>query len=160
MAGLFGLFGGKKNNPEEDPIPKDAFYLDEESAKSMGDTSYMKAPKSIRRTYPGTASQPEFEVTKVVSSIKASVNDSRTDLTPKRVEVKSTSTSYTPATSFGASSFGTQASSFSQPTTASEPAATLVEKPFVAPEVKAKRKDDGKDDGMDMFRNMAKNIRS
>jgi hypothetical protein len=152
MAGLFGLFGGKK---EEDPQPKDAFFLDDESAKSMGDTAYMKEAKNIRRTYPaGAAGTGHFEVIKTVSSIKSSANDSRTDLMPKRAEPSVPA--YQPATSFSsASSFGGAASA---PTAAPTPEAAPA--PIVSPSVsnEAVQKRRQADDGMDMFRNMAKKV--
>jgi hypothetical protein len=167
MAGLFGLFGGKKK--EEDTQPKDAFFLDDESAKSMGDTEYMKASKNIRRTYPaGAAGTGHFEVIKTVSSMKASANDSRKDLTPKRIETPAPT--YTPAPTFSsASSFGTpQATSFGTPQATSfgaTPQATSfsapepqapIESPSVSDEAVQKRRQS--DDGMDMFRNMAKKV--
>lgn len=168
MAGLFGLFGGKK---EEDTQPKDAFFLDDESAKSMGDTEYMKAPKNIRRTYPaGAAGTGHFEVIKTVSAVKSSANDSRKDLTPKRAEAPAPA--YTPAptfssaSSFGgssASSFGgSTASSYSAPAPtptpapAPEAAPAPVASPSVSSEAVQKRRQS--DDSMDMFRNMAKKI--
>jgi hypothetical protein len=162
MAGLFGLFGKK----EEDPTPKDAFFLDDESAKSMGDTSYMKETKSIRRTYPGVAGQEEFEVVKTVSAMKSSVNDSRKDFMPKRAEP--IAQTYTPATSFSStSSFGGAATpSYSAPTSAPAPTPAPAPMPeVIAPvaspstsnEVVQKRRQS--DDSMDMFRNMAKSIK-
>jgi hypothetical protein len=160
MAGLFGLFGGKK----EDPQPKDAFFLDDESAKSMGDTEYMKAPKSIRRTYPaGAAGTGHFEVVKTVSAMKSSANDSRTDFVPKRVEAPAPT--YTPAATFAsASSFGgaaTPSYSAPAPTPAPEPTPAPTPAPVpsssVSNEVVQQRRQS--DDSMDMFRNMAKNIR-
>ncbi len=151
MAGLFGLFGGKK---EEDPQPKDAFFLDDESAKSMGDTAYMKESKNIRRTYPaGAAGTGHFEVVKTVSAIKSSANDSRTDLVPKRIETPTPT--YQPATSFSS------ASSFSRPETPTYSApAPEAPAPSVSPSVsnEAVQKRRQSDDGMDMFRNMAKKI--
>jgi hypothetical protein len=159
MAGLFGLFGGKK---EEDPQPKDAFFLDDESAKSMGDTAYMKESKNIRRTYPaGAAGTGHFEVIKTVSAIKSSANDSRTDFTPKRIEAPTPA--YTPATSFSsASSFGGATTpSYSAPapapTPAPAPAPTPTPSPSVSNEVVQQRRQS--DDSMDMFRNMAKSIK-
>ncbi len=157
MAGLFGLFGGKK---EEDTQPKDAFFLDDESAKSMGDTAYMKESKNIRRTYPaGAAGTGHFEVIKTVSAIKSSANDSRTDLTPKRVEAPAPT--YTPAPTFAsASSFGaatTPTYSAPAPTPAPEAAPAPVASPSVSNEAVQKRRQS--DDSMDMFRNMAKTIR-
>jgi hypothetical protein len=159
MAGLFGLFGGKK---EDDTQPKDAFFLDDESAKSMGDTEYMKAPKNIRRTYPaGAAGTGHFEVVKTVSAMKSSANDSRTDFVPKRVEAPAPT--YTPAATFASSSsFGGAATpSYSAPapapTPAPAPAPTPTPSPSVSNEVVQQRRQS--DNSMDMFRNMAKSIK-
>jgi hypothetical protein len=159
MAGLFGLFGGKK---EEDTQPKDAFFLDDESAKSMGDTEYMKAPKNIRRTYPaGAAGTGHFEVVKTVSAMKSSANDSRKDFAPKRVEAPAPT--YTPAATFAsASSFGGAATpSYSAPAPtpapAPAPAPTPTPSPSVSNEVVQQRRQS--DDSMDMFRSMAKSIK-
>jgi hypothetical protein len=150
MAGFFGLFSKKKE--EEDPQPKDAFFLDDESAKSMGDTEYMKAPKSIRRTFPAGAGEKHFERTVTVSALKSSTNDSRKDFTPKRVE-NQVPTSYTPSTSFSsASSFGSATPTYSAPV----PQAST-ESPSVSNEEAQKRRQS--DDSMDMFRNMAKKIK-
>jgi hypothetical protein len=155
---LFGLFGKK----DEDPQPKDAFFLEDEVAKSMGDTSYMKESKSIRRTYPKTVGGEYFEVVKTVSAMKSVVNDSRQGGAPKRVESTS---SYSAPTSFNsASSFG---SSYSAPTPTPTPtpapefSAPEPTTPSVSPSVsneasQARRKSDS---SMDMFRNMAKDIR-
>ena len=150
MAGFFGLFSKK----EEDPQPKEAFFLDDESAKSMGDTEYMKAPKSIRRTFPAGAGADHFETTVTVSALKSSITDSRKDLTPKRVE-KQVSTSYTPATSFSsASSFGSSTPTYSAPVPQAQ---APTESPSVSNEEAQKRRQS--DDSMDMFRNMARKIK-
>jgi hypothetical protein len=169
---LFGLFGKK----DEDPQPKDAFFLEDEVAKSMGDTSYMKASKSIRRTYPKGGGGEYFEEVKTVSSSKSSINDSRKNGLPKQAESTSSysapATSFSSASSFGSSSssFGSSSSSFGSssysapaPTPAPEPtfAAPETTTPSVSPSVsneasQARRKSDS---GMDMFRNMAKDIR-
>ncbi len=158
---LFGLFGKK----DEDPQPKDAFFLEDEVAKSMGDTSYMKASKSIRRTYPKGGGGEYFEEVKIVSSSKSSINDSRKTGLPKQAE--SASSYSAPISSFSsASSFGSSSYSAPAPTpTFSEPAPTFsapeTTTPSVSPSVsneasQARRKSDS---GMDMFRNMAKDIR-
>lgn len=155
MAGLFGLFGGKK---EEDPQPKDAFFLDDESAKSMGDTAYMKESKSIRRTFPaGAAGTGHFEVIKTVSAVKSSTNDSRKDFMPKRAEAPAPT--YTPAPTFSSvSSYSAPTYSAPAPTPAPAPevAPAPVASPSVSSEVVQKRRQ--ADDSMDMFRNMAKKI--
>jgi hypothetical protein len=149
MAGFFGLFSKK----EEDSQPKGSFFLDDESAKSMGDTEYMKAPKAVRRTFPAGGGAGHFETTVTVSALKSSVSDSRKDFTPKRVE-NQVSTSYTPATDFSsASSFGGTTPTYSSP---KPPATALTESTSVSNE--APRKRDQSNDGMDIFRNMAKKI--
>jgi hypothetical protein len=123
----------------------------------------MKASKSIRRTYPKVAGGEYFEEVKTVSSSKSSVNDSRKNGLPKKVE---TTSSYSaPATSFSsASSFGSSYSAPAPtPAPAPEPTFSAPESPApsVSPSVsneasQARRKSDS---GMDMFRNMAKDIR-
>ncbi len=148
MAGFFGLFSKK----EEDPQPKDAFFLDDESAKSMGDTEYMKAPKAVRRTFPAGGGAGHFERTVTVSALNSSVSDSRNDFTPKRVE-KQVSTSYTPATSFSSASSTYTAPTYSAP---KSPETAPTESSSVFNEVPQKRGQPN--DGMDMFRNMAKKI--
>lgn len=128
MAGLFGLFGGNK---DQEPQSKDAFFLDGETAKSMGDTSYMKATKTIRRTFPKSAgSSGEFEVIQEVSALDKAVADSRKGSIKQVVSSAPTSA---PAETPSASA----ASTTSQ-------------------EAQERRK---LDTSMDMFRNMAKDIR-
>ncbi len=151
MAGFFGLFN-KKKEEEENLQPKDAFFLDDESAKSMGDTEYMKAPKSIRRTFPAGAGEGHFETVVTVSALKSSINDSRKDLTPKRVENQAP-TSFTPAPSFSsASSFSSAAPTYSAPA----PQAPTESLSASNEEAQKRRQSD---DSMDMFRNMAKKIK-
>lgn len=87
MAGLFGLFGGKKKETQPSQ-PKDAFFLDPDSAKTLGDIDYMRKTKIVKRTFPKTASNQEGgELIKEVSSIKMAkknpnqVNNSSSDST-------------------------------------------------------------------------------
>lgn len=72
MAGLFGLFGGKKKEAQPQPSqPKDAFFLDPDSAKTFGDIDYMRKSKTVRRTFPKTAGNKEGgELIQEVSSMK------------------------------------------------------------------------------------------
>ncbi len=70
MAGLFGLFGGKKKETQPTQ-PKDAFFLDPDSAKTFGDIDYMRKSKTVRRTFPKTAGNKEgAELIQEVSSMK------------------------------------------------------------------------------------------
>ncbi|MTF39246.1 hypothetical protein [Cyanobacterium aponinum] len=73
MAGLFGLFGRKNSNPQpsQPAQPKDAYFLDPDSAKTFGDIDYMRKSKTVRRTFPKTASNPGGgELVQEVSSTK------------------------------------------------------------------------------------------
>ncbi|PZV13714.1 MAG: hypothetical protein DCF20_14710 [Pseudanabaena sp.] len=51
---LFGLFG-KKDKKKESENPENtesSFFLDQDSAKTLGDIDYMRTPKAVRRTFP------------------------------------------------------------------------------------------------------------
>jgi len=73
MAGLFGLFGGKKkNNQAESSNDKNSFFLDPDEAKSLGDIVYMRLSKKIRRTFTKTPNNEVTEIVKEVSSLKVS----------------------------------------------------------------------------------------
>ena len=70
MAGLFGFFGKKDANSQETDTPKDAYYLDADDAKTLGNIEYMRTPKTVRRTFPKTAGNGgEFEQVKVISAM-------------------------------------------------------------------------------------------
>ncbi|MBD2325501.1 hypothetical protein [Alkalinema sp. FACHB-956] len=73
MAGLFG-FG--KNNDQE-PQSKESFFLDDDAARSMGNTDYMRQSKKIRRTFPKSAGGEEFEIVKEVSAADQTVFNSQ-----------------------------------------------------------------------------------
>ena len=74
MAGLFGLFGGKKKKDQaQSRDEKDSFFLNPDEAKSMGDIDYMRLSKKIRRTFPKTPGNQVTEIVKEVSSIKVSI---------------------------------------------------------------------------------------
>ena len=56
MAGFLGLFGGKKED-------KEAFFLDSDESKSLGDIEYMRTPNTVRRTFakrPGETEHKEY----------------------------------------------------------------------------------------------------
>jgi hypothetical protein len=80
MAGLFGLFGGGKkgggkkgDGKEVDTAAKKkqtAYYLDADSAKTLGDIDYMRSTKVIKHKFPKTLSnQAEFERVESVSAM-------------------------------------------------------------------------------------------
>jgi hypothetical protein len=77
MAGFFGLFG-KKTKYVDDPTPyaaeakesKEAFFLDVDSAKTLGDVEYMRKPKVIKRSFPKTLKGKGGESIKSISSME------------------------------------------------------------------------------------------
>ncbi len=68
MAGFWqGLFGKKEDSNQ----PKDAFFLESDTAKSMGNLDYMRTPNRVRRTFPKTAANPEHrELVREVTATK------------------------------------------------------------------------------------------
>lgn len=88
MAGLFGLFGGNKNQ-EPSQSQDSAFFLDADSAKTLGDIDYMRSSKVVKRTFPKTAgNKGEFEQVESISAMgkvkldEMAVNGSAAPSTP------------------------------------------------------------------------------
>lgn len=75
MAGLFGIFGGKtKFVDEPDPVTpdaekKEAFFLEPDLAKSLGDAEFMRTPITTRRTFPKTLGSKGAAIVQEVSSL-------------------------------------------------------------------------------------------
>jgi hypothetical protein len=151
------LFGGGNSN-----APKGAFFLEDETAKSMGDTSYMRETKTVRRTFPGAAGKEEFEQVNRVSAEARRLADSRgtvsTNEAPK-ITKADVSGSYQAPQSYQAPSYQAsyQAPKAQAPAPAKEEFKPM-EEPTLQPKTPARRPS-GSDSGMDMFRNMAKNIK-
>lgn len=62
MTGFIrGLFGGKRNNPGEDPDRQadGSFYLDPDDAKTYGNIDYMRTAKTVKRTFARKRGQTE-----------------------------------------------------------------------------------------------------
>lgn len=84
MAGLFGFFGKKQDETsQEAEAPKDAYFLDADDAKTLGNIEYMRTAKTVKRTFPKTAGNGgEFAQVKTVSAMGemngSSVNGSGT----------------------------------------------------------------------------------
>jgi hypothetical protein len=153
-----------------------SYFLDDETAKGMGDTEYMKQTKTVRRTFPGSVGQEEFEQITQVSAIDGSAYDSRksegarpASAAPAAAPVSyGQSSSFGQPSSFGQSSFGQSSfgqssfgqSSFSQPAATETPAPAPTPEPEApAPAPAAQRRNTGNvDTSMDMFRNMAKKV--
>jgi hypothetical protein len=134
---LFGLFGGKKKEPQTGD-----FFLDFEDAQTLGDTEYMKKSKTIKRTFPKIKGNPGKTIISQVSA------DKMRDVDPNQEAPRSSS------------SFGSFTSSFSASTPAapSTPAAQTPETPAPEAPPAPKMKNVKVDSSMDMFRNMAKKI--
>jgi hypothetical protein len=68
MAGLFGLFGGKKSTDSD----KGSFFLDKDDAKTFGDIDYMRATKTVKRTFARKKGvTEELESVKQVSAMES-----------------------------------------------------------------------------------------
>jgi hypothetical protein len=161
MAGFFSNLFGRKNKDNDQP--KEAFFLESDDAKSMGDMDYMRTPNVIRRTFPKSASSPGHK--ELIQSytatgqnvIKAEGLEVKKDgavLQPQQQQYNSYAVPAASSAAPAPSSFAT-----TTPTTSSfapQPAASAPAAPAPAPSEPAPRRSG--DDGMDMFRNMAKNI--
>jgi hypothetical protein len=141
ISGLFGS-NGKKKDEQAQAAPKqaatekesNAFFLDMTDARTLGNTEYMKASKTVRRTFPKTAGQPEeMELIQQVSAMD------------RIVEGKVESTMVSPIAPMTAQ---TEA-----PKSAPQPAAA---EKTVEPPTTERRKADS---SMDMFRSMARDIK-
>lgn len=65
----------KKERPAATPTAKDAFFLDRDSASSMGDVEYMRAVKKVKRTYAKTVENPEhMEQVKEISAMNGKIS--------------------------------------------------------------------------------------
>jgi hypothetical protein len=93
MAGFFGLFGSKTKYVDE-PTPvagetekeNEAFFLEPDQAKTLGNIDYMRESKTIRHTFPKTRGSEAGAATWEVSSMeKKRVADNGTapSATPK-----------------------------------------------------------------------------
>jgi hypothetical protein len=156
------LFGGGNSD-----APKGEYFLDDDAAKSMGNTDYMREVKTVRRTFPKGAGGEEFEQVNRISSDSRRLADSRgsvsTSQTTKitRADVSQGSTPSYQAPSYQAPKAPSyQAPSFQASTPAPAPAPefkpTEVSEP---PQAKEAPRRPGSDSSMDMFRNMAKTIK-
>jgi hypothetical protein len=167
MAGFFSNLFGRKNKDSDQP--KEAFFLESDDAKSMGDADYMRTPNVIRRTFPKSASSPghkeliqSYTATgqNVIKAEGLQIKKDGTVLQPQQQQYNGyvvpagASAAAAPApspfatTTPASSSFGSAASTPTPPAAAPAPAPA-------SSESTPRRSGD---DGMDMFRNMAKNI--
>jgi hypothetical protein len=141
LSGFFGS-NGKNKDEQAQAAPKkaaaqkesDAFFLDMTDARTLGDTEYMKASKTVRRTFPKTAGQPEeMELIQQVSAMD------------RIVEGKVESTMVSP--------IAPMTDSDAKP--APQPTAPAAEKATEPPTTERRKADSS----MDMFRSMARDIK-
>ncbi len=147
MTGFIrGLFGQKDDNQ-----PTEAFFLDADSASSLGNVDFMRKSKTVRRSYPkavGKINLIEGETEKSVSSMQMKETTGETP-TP------SYSSTYTPSISTPSTSApSTSTSSTSTPST-STPSST---QSFTPPTPVQPRTVSNSNDGLD-FKSMARDIK-
>ena len=101
------LFGGGKSNKDKGP----AYFLDNDSAKSLGNIDYMRTPKSVKKSYAQAVGK--------LNVISGEVEESISAMEKKQVGGMGSTTPATPSTtssSSSSSSFG-QSSTFSSSST-------------------------------------------
>lgn len=144
MIGLIrGVFGsGSKNEApaqqetqSQKPVREkpQAYFLDTDDARTVGDANYMRTAKTVRRTFPKTVNNEEMEFEREISSMNMS--DRKLGTQVPKLSMGSIVTSTPAQAATGSSSNG------SVPSDA---------------EVAQRRKSDS---SLEMFRDMAKNIR-
>jgi hypothetical protein len=77
IKGLFGSKAKQQGEPQGDSSPPakaakaQAYFLDADSAKTLGDLDYMRTAKAVRRTFPKTLANPDgFEKISQIASIE------------------------------------------------------------------------------------------
>ncbi|MGC9502903.1 hypothetical protein [Baaleninema sp.] len=70
MTGFIrGLFGRKKEQPEQQTVKSEgssqAYFLNQDDAKTLGDIDYMRKSRQIRRTFPKVEGAPSERVRQV-----------------------------------------------------------------------------------------------
>ncbi|MGB3293911.1 MAG: hypothetical protein WBB01_13065 [Phormidesmis sp.] len=128
MGLLEFVFG--KSAPKDDSKSKQAFYLNDDDAKTFGNIEYMRSSKTVRRTFAKKKGQEELmESVRQISALKAAAANNDGVFSPLTQEVANANG----ATSSAAPDMG-------------------------VPKSERPRRKLGSND-MDMFRNMAKDIR-
>ena len=100
MAGFLGLFSGRKAKfvDQQDTTPvqpqsKEAFFLEGDAAKTLGDTEFMRTPITIKRTFANGG-----ELVQEISSLekKKSGNNNIAPKQAKQVQSNNNSQETTP----------------------------------------------------------------
>ncbi|NEP77650.1 MAG: hypothetical protein F6K39_05385 [Okeania sp. SIO3B3] len=97
IGAFFGLFGGKK----DDNQPKEAFFLDADSASSLGDVDFMRKSIAVKRSYPKAAGK--------INLIEGETEKSASSMQVKEIIGEAKTASYSSSTSTSSS---TQSSTF------------------------------------------------
>ncbi len=72
----------KKERPAAAPSPRGAFFLDADSAISMGDVEYMRTVKKVKRTYARSVESPDHvEQVKEISALNGKISAGANGLT-------------------------------------------------------------------------------
>ncbi len=72
--GIFEFVFGK-GTPKDDSKGKQAYYLNDDDAKSFGDIDYMRSSKMVRRTFAKKKGQEHLERVRQVSALKSDAVD-------------------------------------------------------------------------------------
>jgi len=125
------LFGSKSDNNEEQSNRQQAFFLDPDEAKTLGDIEFMRQPNTSKKSFPKTLNNPEGgEMVEEVSALEK-----------KSISKSESSQNNT-----------NQQSQSSQQVTPENPAPSANNDPAV----EQRRQSDS---SLDMFRNMARDIK-
>ena len=65
---LFGLFGKKDKSDDDSKKSDSSYFLDQDSAKTLGDIDYMRTPKAVRKTFPTVNGVKGAEIVEIVSA--------------------------------------------------------------------------------------------
>jgi hypothetical protein len=81
MGLLEFVFG--KSAPKDDTQPKQAFYLNDDDAKTFGNIDYMRSSKTVKRTFAKKKGETEhMESIRQISALKASAADNNGVFSP------------------------------------------------------------------------------
>ncbi|MBD2464579.1 hypothetical protein H6G89_26585 [Oscillatoria sp. FACHB-1407] len=142
MAGLFGFFGKKKTDegqatPQDNGKPQ-AYFLDADDAKTLGNIEYMRTAKMIKHTFPKTASSKSgFESVVQVSSMGMTSGELQAAIETAEAITQAMETNGAAINGFTSNGAAPKAESNGA----------------------AERRRSDSDSSMDMFRNMARDIR-
>jgi len=142
--GLFEFVFGK-GAPKDENASKQAYYLNNDDAKSFGDIEYMRSSKTVKRTFAKKKGETQhMESVRTISATSAA-----------EVAASNGNAYSQPSVTFSSIAASVPAAPAASATPAEAPAASEAAKPAEAP---APRRKPASSD-MDMFRNMAKDIR-